>query len=279
VTNSKAAVDDDPRTLYLELVKRSLTCSLYEGTDGTPWFPPPAGLRREVKRKLLRLLIPNDVRLTRAVPNEEREKGMDWPALALTMVGAKRLDNIQECIETVLREEVPGDVIETGVWRGGSVILMRAILKAHGVTDRTVWVADSFKGLPKPDGERYPADAGDTLWKAASLTVPLAQVETNFERYGLLDGQVRFLPGWFKDTLPAAPFDQLAVARLDGDMYESTMDALTALYPKLSAGGFLIIDDFALAGCRQAVHDFRAQSNIREEIISIDWTGVYWRKG
>jgi O-methyltransferase len=278
VKNGRSVAGDDPRTLYLELLKRSLTCSLYEGTDGTPWYPPPAGLRRAVKRRLLRLLIPTEVRLTRAVPEEEREKGMDWPALALTMVGARRLDNIQHCMETALRDEVPGDVIETGVWRGGSVILMRAILKVHGVTDRTVWVADSFEGLPKPDGERYPADAGDTLWKAVSLTVPQAQVEANFERYGLLDDQVRFLRGWFKDTLPTAPFERLAVARLDGDMYESTMDALTALYPKLSAGGFLIVDDFALSGCRQAVHDFREQRDIREEIVPIDWTGVYWRK-
>ena len=67
------------------------------------------------------------------------------------MVGLARLDNVQHCVEDVLRNRVPGDLIEAGVWRGGVTILMRAILKAHGVSDRNVWVADSFRGLPRPD--------------------------------------------------------------------------------------------------------------------------------
>jgi len=265
---------DDPRALYLELVKKSLTCSLYEGNDGT-FFRPPGGWRRA----LLRQLLPPDVCLVRRAADDQRTEGRDWPALALTMVGAKRLDNLHECVETVLRDGVPGDLIETGVWRGGSVILMRAILKAHGVTDRTVFVADSFAGLPKPDAERYPADAGDRHWMYGELAVSLDQVRANFDRYGLLDDQVRFLKGWFKDTLPTAPIERLAVARLDGDMYASTMDAIEALYPKLQPGGFLIVDDYgAVPACKQATDDYRARCGIREPIVPIDWTGVYWRK-
>ena len=201
------------------------------------------------------------------------------PPWAMTMIGTRRMDNIEQCVRQALGDGVPGDLIETGVWRGGSVIFMRAILKAHDATDRTVWVADSFAGLPKPDAKRYPADAGDRHWTYGALAVSLEQVRANFGRFGLLDDQVRFLPGWFKDTLPGAPIERLAVARLDGDMYESTMDALEALYPKLQPGGFLIMDDYgAVPACQRATEDYRNRNGIREPIVPIDWTGVFWRK-
>jgi O-methyltransferase len=267
-----AAVFDDPRDLYIDLVKRSLTCSLYEGNDGTVY--KLAGWRT-----LLRPLLPRDIRLARGVADDRRAEGKDWPSLALTMVGAKRLDNLHHCVATVLKDGVPGDFIETGIWRGGSVILMRAILKAYGVTDRTVFGADSFEGLPKPDAANYPADKGDLHWVSKELAISLEQVRANVNRYRLLDGQVQFLKGWFKDTLPAAPIERLAVARLDGDMYESTMTAIEALYPKLQPGGFLIVDDYgAVPGCRQAIEDYRGRHSITEVIETIDWTGVYWRK-
>jgi hypothetical protein len=195
------------------------------------------------------------------------------------MVGLKRLGNIQYCITQVLQKNVRGDFVETGVWRGGSSIFMRAVLKAYGVRDRIVWVADSFEGLPKPDG-RYQQDEGDKHWKSnAVLGISLEQVKANFAKYGLLDEQVRFLKGWFKDTLPAAPIDQLAILRLDGDMYSSTMDALQSLYSKLSPGGFLIVDDYGSTPvCRKAVDDFRSQHQITDPIQKIDWTGAFWEK-
>lgn len=278
------AVPDDLRELYIELVKKSLTCSLYEGNDGAI-YPPLAGRHRA----LIRSLLPADVRVVRRVPDDQRAEGMDVPSLALTMVGAKRLDNLHGCVLTVLRDGVPGDFIETGVWRGGSVILMRAILKAHGVTDRTVFAADSFEGLPKPDVRSYPADKsdrrfGDHLdpsrwWTCKEFAVSLEQVRANVARYGLLDDQVCFLKGWFKDTLPQAPIERLAVVRLDGDLYESTMTAIEALYPKLQPGGFLIVDDYGtLSACKQAIEDYRASFGITEPIEPIDCTGVYWRK-
>jgi hypothetical protein len=195
------------------------------------------------------------------------------------MIGLERLDNLQRCVENALEDDVPGDLIETGVWRGGATIFMRAILKAYGVADRRVWVADSFEGLPPPDREKYPQDAGDPHYTFKELCVSLEEVKRNFERYGLLDDQVRFLKGWFKDTLPAAAIERLAVVRLDGDMYESTMDGLVHLYPKLSAGGYLIVDDYgAVAGCRRAVEDYRASRGITEEIRDIDGIGVFWRR-
>jgi len=108
--------------------------------------------------------------------------------------------------------------------------------------------------------------------------VPLDVVKANFERYGLLDDQVVFVRGFFSDTLPALQCRSFALIGLDGDLYESTVVALRHLYPKLSPGGFVIIDDFGiLPECRQAVLDYRAQHNIEAPIQEIDRSGVWWR--
>jgi O-methyltransferase len=247
---------DDPAELYLELLKECLTRSVFE--DGA--LDQNSGQ-----------VLPFDRAL--------RADGRDWPANAETMIGLRRLDNIQYCVTHVLREGIPGDLVETGVWRGGAVIFMRGILKAHGDRHRLVWGADSFEGLPKPDPERYPADEGDRHWTFPQLTVSQEEVEANFARYGLLDDQVRFLPGWFRETLPTAPIERIAVLRLDGDMYESTMVALEALYPKLSPGGFVIVDDYnCVPQCKLAVDEFRAAHAIVDPLEPIDWTAVYWRR-
>ncbi len=110
------------------------------------------------------------------VDERVRAEGRDWPARAHTMIGFKRLANIRTCVEAVLDDGVPGDLIETGVWRGGAAIFMRAILKARAVTNRVVWVADSFSGLPPPDTARYPQDEGITLHQSPQLAVPLERV-------------------------------------------------------------------------------------------------------
>jgi O-methyltransferase len=103
-------------------------------------------------------------------------------------------------------------------------------------------------------------------------------VKENFRKFGLLDEQVAFLPGWFSETLAAAPIERLALLRLDGDMYASTMDALTALYHKVSPGGFVIVDDYgAVPACRQAVTDFREARGIKAQIVDIDGLGVFWQ--
>lgn len=245
-----------PAELYLDLLKKCLTRHVFE--DGA--LDQNSGE-----------LLPFDATL--------RAEGKDWPAAAETMVGLRRLDNVQECVIDVVRQGVPGDLVETGVWRGGVAILMRGALKALQVTDRVVWAADSFQGLPKPDPEHYPADAGDPHWTFPQLVASLDEVKANFERYGLLDENVRFLRGWFRDTLPSAPIEQIAVLRLDGDMYESTIVALEALYPKLSPGGFAIIDDYdCVPGCKLAVDEYRAANGIDEPLQQIDWTGVFWQR-
>ncbi len=208
-----------------------------------------------------------------------RDHGLDWPAHALTMIGSRRMTNLRTLIETILAEDIPGDFIETGVWRGGACIMMRAILYAHGVTDRRVWVADSFAGLPAPNELQYPADSGSDFHIYEQLAISLEEVQKNFRSFGLLDEQTKFLKGWFKDTLPTVPAERLALLRLDGDMYESTMDALVSLYPRLSDRGYVIIDDYhVVPACKAAVDDYCNSIGIHPDVVEIDGVGVYWRK-
>jgi hypothetical protein len=238
-----------PAELYLDLLKKCLTRFIFDRSTG---FDP-----------------------------QLRAEGIDWPAEGETMMGLRRLQNLQDCITDVLRKGVMGDLIEAGVWRGGGTIFMRGVLKAFGDRERTVWVADSFAGLPPPSPDLYPADEGASFHLHNNvLGVPVEEVKANFARYGLLDDRVRFLEGWFKDTLPGAPISRLAVLRLDGDMYESTIIGLRSLYSKVSVGGYVIIDDYAptLPGCVQAVHDFRAENNITEEMTSTGHYGVFWQR-
>lgn len=286
--------------LYLDLMKRCLTRSLFRSAPASP--RRMARLRRSVVGALRAYAAPIYLCLLRAGPlrsaaatieeplrralvrlapptPRDVEEGEVWPDEAETMIGEKRLENIQTCVMDVLRSNVAGDLAEAGVWRGGAVIFMRAILEAYGDPTRLVWVADSFRGLPQPDPVRAPADRGDTLFAFSELAVPLDVVRENFKRYGLLDERVRFLEGWFKDTLPAAPISRLAVLRIDGDLYESTMDALVSLYPRLSNGGYVIVDDYGcLPGCRAAVVDYRREHSISDPIESVDWSAIFWRK-
>jgi O-methyltransferase len=266
--------EHDVRSLYLDLLRRNLTrYGMHER------MPSEWPLRRRLLFKAVNTISPMRLGISPFSENK-RDLGLDWPAEAETMIGMKRLASLQESVETVLADDVPGDLVECGVWRGGACILMRAVLAAHGDEKRSVWLADSFQGVPRSDPANYKADKGIRADLAAGiLGVSEAEVKANFERYGLLDDQVRFLPGWFKDTLQDAPIDQIALLRLDGDLYESTIQALDALYPRLSPGGFCIIDDYyAVKACEVAVTDYRAKHGISAEIVDIDGTGALWRK-
>jgi O-methyltransferase len=259
------------RNRYLDLLAAAITHTLYDPPDTRPL---PQDVQDAIRAEIERTGVPLEMR----TPQEERAQGRDRPVYAQTMIGVERLANVRQCVEAVLRDGVPGDLIEAGAWRGGAGIMMRGVLAAYESADRTVWVADSFEGLPKPDAERYPADASDVNYTAAELAVPLEEVQGNFERYGLLDDQVRFVKGWFRDTLPTLDEERWAVIRLDGDLYESTMDGLKSLYPRLSVGGYLIVDDFGFDNCHAAVQDYREEHGITEEIQRIDWVGAFWRR-
>lgn len=252
--------DSDCRNLFLDLLKRSLTDTLFAKEPNVD--------------------NPN-VALYFAGFVDHYIKGR-----AVTMLPMCRLNNLQSCVATIIREDIPGDLIETGVWRGGATIFMRGVLKAYGDQNRTVWVSDSFEGLPEPDKTRFPKEAAfhdgrimQQVYRRMAAALP--QVRANFEAYGLLDSQVQFLKGWFKDTLPTAPIEKLALMRLDGDYYESTMDALTSLYDRLSCGGFVIVDDYgedAWTNCRQAVDEFRKKREIQDPLLPVDSKCYLWRR-
>jgi hypothetical protein len=204
-----------------------------------------------------------------------REHGMDCPTNAFTMIGRKRLSNFRALVSAAIREGIPGDILETGVWRGGASIMARAVLRAQGDTSRRIFVADSFEGLPPPTHEQ---DASSDLHEQPELAVSLEEVKENFARFDLLDDQVIFLKGWFRDTMPTAPIEKLAVLRLDGDMYESTIDPLTHMYDKVVPGGWVIIDDYFIPACKQAVTDFMESRGLNPDIERIDEFSGFFRK-
>lgn len=267
---------------YIDLLKKTLID--YSNIDTYEYYP----LIKENPNWKTFILFPLDKLLRtrnfiiskrKFVNRENRINGYDWPANAMTMIGLNRLNNIERCIHSIHKDKIEGDLLEAGVWRGGATILMRAVLKELNVFDRKVWVADSFMGLPKPDTKNYKADKNNILNKIRILKIGLDEVKKNFEKYDLLDEQVVFLEGWFKDSLPNAPINKIALLRLDADMYESTFQALENLYPKLSVGGYIIIDDYnAFQNCKQAVDEYRRNQDICDPIIEIDKEAIYWRK-
>lgn len=181
----------DAVDLYLDLLKRTLTYLVY----GQEQFTPVQRPQSFIKGKIYDAFRRQNVTPMRPFPidREVRIQGHDWPPTAYTMVGLKRLDNLQQCATNIIRDGVPGDFIEAGTWRGGAAIFLRAILKAHAIENRFLYVADSFEGLPPTDPEHYPVDSGFDI--SGQLAVSLDQVKLNFSRFGLLDDQVRFVKG------------------------------------------------------------------------------------
>jgi O-methyltransferase len=263
-----AAPGADPEQLrraYLDLLKLCL-CDL-AGTTTVSVGPTPDGsvVARELSGEQRRL----------------RAVGLDWPLQGITMSGLRRLDDLQECVDAIVRDGVEGDVIEAGTWRGGATVLMRATLDSSSDTlERTVWVADSFQGFPEVETDAADQVRFTTFLRAFDfLAVSLGEVQDNFTRFGLERG-VRFVPGFFKDTLPALRDRRWAIVRLDGDTYEATKVALDSLYPGLAPGGYLIVDDYgAIEECRKAVDEFREEHEISEQLEEVDWTCVRWRRG
>lgn len=251
-------VNNSANEMYLELLKKVILFEIWQ----------------EHELDLFAGLLKKDMR----VDPEKHKKGEIWPQMAHSMIGRMRMENLQMCMESVVRDNIEGDFIETGVWRGGACIFMKGFLAVNEIYDRNVWLADSFQGLPVPNAVKYPHDRGDRLYTFDYLRVSMEDVQENFRKYGLLDSNVKFLKGWFKDTLPSAPIEKLAILRLDGDLYESTMDSLTHLYDKVSKGGYIIVDDYVLPTCHPAITDFRRARNIQEPLIPIDNISVYWRK-
>jgi len=274
--------DQSSADLYVDLLKRCILNLIYED--------PPI---RNLVHEPITPETPFEGVYSR-FNRQRRLDGQDWPSVGHTMIGIHRLDNLETLVKDILARQIPGDLIETGVWRGGGTIFMRGLLKAYGVSDRTVWVADSFEWFPSPNqvSERTfsspeltsirqgpPPETVQTILDHVKERTDCDSVREHFARYGLLDDQVQFLQGWFCDTLPAAPIERLALLRLDGDLYDSTQDALKALYHKVSPGGYVVVDDYGVfVECRQAIHDYLDSIGETVDIQPIDKEAVFWQK-
>ena len=271
---------------YFDLLKSSLCSSLY---DESAWQRitgplkqevagnPVKRLKRAFSRGILKSAAKRGIILLRDLPYipELRQKGIDWPLFGYTMTGRDRLDCLHKCLDTIVSENIPGDVVETGVWRGGSMILASAVLED---SDRKIWCCDSFEGMPVPTVHDQAFSGTEDFSDLEFHQVSVEQVKDNFRRYGLLSDRIQFVKGWFSESLPKAPIDRIAILRMDGDLYESTRDTLAPLYPKVSPGGFVIVDDYnSWEGCKQAVTEYREQHGITAPIIPIDNFAVYWR--
>lgn len=209
--------------------------------------------------------------------DEHRLEGLDWPEDAVTMIGLKRMNNLHQMLDYVRTNNIEGDLMETGVWKGGATIFMKLYCDIYGL-DKKVFVCDSFAGLPKPSG-KFQQDHGDTHYAEPKLAISLEQVQNHFKIFKCLDEKVIFIKGFFGETLPNNNLiEKLAILRMDGDMYESTYDVFYSCYDKLVDSGVCIIDDFCLKGARECTHDFRQARNIQDILVTVDRCGVYWIK-
>ncbi|MBK9239971.1 MAG: class I SAM-dependent methyltransferase [Acidobacteria bacterium] len=201
----------------------------------------------------------------------------DWliepVARPLTFLSKGQLDLIEVLLLELEQRKVPGDLIEAGVWRGGAIIFMRALLNAYEIEGRCIYAADSFCGIPPNETFRHdPVDSWSNRWVAS-----IEEVKANIARFNLLDERVEFVPGYFADSLGALANKRFAMVRLDSDAHDSIMTSLEQLYPLLTPGGVLIIDDWHLIGCRFAVEEFRKRHAIAGE-IAVKAGNAYWFK-
>jgi hypothetical protein len=285
-TRSEApSPEDRQRFRYLWLLKRALVNLIYPEHELRMRFlkNPVAGMSDLDRKRYLRDIRYREPDLYQTLIDAKHDFGLSAETayrFSHTMIGLPALDNLEQCAEAVFSENIPGDFMEAGVCQGGASIFMRALQTTYGENHRCLWVADSFEGLPPPESEPDIASGIDfSEAKKPSVAFCLEGVRDHFMRYDLLDEGVIFLSGWFADTLPTAPIEQLAILRLDADLYASSRVALEHLYPKVAPGGFVIVDDYGTLGvCRQAVEEYRTRHGIDEPIHFVNRSCVYWRK-
>lgn len=274
----------EPQKRYLELLKKSLLNEIY--------------LDDELRIHYLKDCLKNNLNYSQEILHDIRtkqseifadlyksrevgqflNKKIENSGFSHTMMGRKRLNNLHYCLDYLRLSDVKGDFIECGVWRGGGCIFMSGYVETYNMHDRHIYVADSFEGLPKPSLE-HDQHLDLSKEKYPQLAISLEMVKQNFINYDLLTNNIIFVKGWFKNTLKGLNTDQIALLRLDGDLFESTMDILLALYDRVVEGGIIIVDDFALKPCRKAIEEFFYQRNeIFPRYEEVDWTGIWWLK-
>ncbi len=195
------------------------------------------------------------------------------------MVKSKNLVNLYSLIERVNAMNLDGDIVECGVWNGGSAAFM-AFADNHGKNgrNRAIWLFDSFAGLPRPgtnDGAAENQHYFEGLNKGSTQ-----QVKKAFAKLGVSLDRVRIQPGWFSSTLKRAAIERIVVLHIDADWYDSVMSVLDAYYHKVIPGGFVVLDDYGYwDGCTRALNDFMAQHNLEGITLKqADSTGAYFQK-
>jgi O-methyltransferase len=197
-----------------------------------------------------------------------------------TMVRNKNLVNLYRLVQQINREHVPGAIVECGVWNGGCSAVMTYASRAdfHHPQSRTVWLFDSFQGLPLPsakDGCESQASYFEGMNKGNT-----ENVRRVFGILGLSLDNVYMVPGWFEDTLASATVDQIALLHIDADWYESVKLALDTFYDRVVPGGFIALDDYNFwEGCNRALNDFLAEQQLTHVTLHYpNVSGVYFQK-
>jgi O-methyltransferase len=202
---------------------------------------------------------------------------------AYTMTSVERVAALCEAVRYVSRNHIPGDLVECGVWRGGSMLAAARTLLAHGDRTRTLWLYDTFAGMSEPteadkrDSDKALAsellashDRDSDLWAVSGL----AEVKRVMSLCSYPADKIRYVEGRVEDTIPEIAPDLIAVLRLDTDWYESTRHELAHLVPRVAPGGVLIIDDYGFwQGARRAVDEFLEATKLRLLLNRIDETG------
>jgi O-methyltransferase len=187
------------------------------------------------------------------------------------MISSRRARALQRVARRIVRDGVPGALVDCGVWNGGSTILL-----SDAAPEREVWAFDSFEGLPEPGPLDGPDSAG---WRGECLGAE-AKLRDGFRRYAS-EERLHVAKGWFDQAFPehADEVGAVAVLHADGDWYESVLLTLRTFYPRLSPGGYVVIDDYgAWPGATRAVDEFRREVGETSPMIAADFTGRYWRK-
>ncbi len=188
-----------------------------------------------------------------------------------TQTSRERITTLADAVGYIVRGNVPGDLVECGVWRGGSSMAIAMTLLDLGSSHRGLWLYDTFTRMP-PAGEWDRDHLGEVMsrehpWPSASVEEVRAAVAST----GYPHDNVRYVPGMVEQTIPEAAPDRIALLRLDTDWYSSTRHELEHLYPRLEPGGVLIIDDYGhFAGARKAVDEYFAQEPVL--LIRVDYT-------
>jgi len=229
--------------------------------------------------------------LTKLEPNESNFRNVDpgfWKYYHLikpfTMTSPERIYALYNAMQYILKHNIPGSLVECGVWKGGNPVLMATMLREAGVTDRKIYLYDTFEGMSEPTAvdknsrgkdARQMMDAADksnasSVWCYSQID----EVKQNVLKTGYPEKNLVFVKGKVEDTLPGTLPEAIALLRLDTDWYESTLHELRHLYPLLVSKGVLIIDDYGYwEGCRKAVDEYFAEAQSPAMLQRIDGTG------